>query len=400
MTPSSLLAVLVLFLVTLGFVNGDVSFNFNGMIVLKNATLNTDFVVTTSFVDLITSTLQDAAHPRAPLMTVVQSVPPHLVILLNMWYTGTPTDVQTAISNINGTYMRWANGDALNASGALSYACMTNIGQQPTVIKYTNSCSFWNAPLPPSSAETCSRNLSLLFYTADLSELDPRARLKSALCTFLSTDCDLISYGDLAVAQINLRGSLTTVHVMPFTVLSQNREATLATLVTYAQYASVLVEYNITYILADGVQVFFKGFSPQLSTLGTFEKCAAQMWYLIFLIILVPVIFMVSHRMFLRGRVSGKRSIAKSERDIRAGVHLNSMPWANFGGGGGYQYYPQQVYSGGYGGGDGSQQVGGGDATQENAPPQPFEYPFQTAAQGWEGQQYGAQQYDRQQYVI
>ncbi|CAG9574473.1 conserved hypothetical protein [Leishmania major strain Friedlin] len=402
MSYSSLLAALILFFVSLGFANGDSSFNFEAQMILENATVNSDFVVTSDFTELITTALQSVSNPPSPLSTVVQAVPPHLVIVLSMWYTGEPESVQRAISNINGTYTRWASGDTLAVSGALSHTCLTNIGQQPTFINYTNSCSSWDALLPPSSNQTCWRNLSLTFYTAVTSQSDPRASLQSSLCSFLPTDCGLITYGDLTRTQITISDSVVTVNVMPFTVMSENREATLATLVTYAQYASVLVEHKIVYILANGVQVFFQGDPQSLSINGTFEQCVKKMWYLVFLIVLVPLFLIVSSCLFQRGRASGKRHIKDSEREIRAGVRFSAAPWTNIGGG--YQYGPPQGYGGGYDGVGGWQNAGALYASPQNAPQRLSEQGLQGGFEFWGGQHYddqyfGSQQYDAQQRV-
>ncbi|KAG5478135.1 hypothetical protein CUR178_04847 [Leishmania enriettii] len=361
-----LLALLALCLVSLGFANGDISANFNGMIVLENATVNSMFAVTEGFSDMVRKELEVSAHPPSPLMAMVYTVSPHLVIMMNMWSTGAPGEVEMQVDQMNKTYRGWANGNDTVVSGGLNHICVKNIGQQPTLVNYTNSCVLWNELLPPSSAETCWRNLSLTFYTVVTDQPDPRASLQSALCSFLLTDCELITYGQLTKTQIFVNGSLMAVNVMPFTVISANREAALAMLVTYAQFASVLAKQNIIYILADGVQVFFHGVTQRFSVPGTFEQCVRQMWYLIFLIILAPVILIISHRLFHRGRASGKRSIKKSETDIRAGVYVNAASWANFGGSP-YLYGPRKGYGGDYGGGGDWMQGDAGYGTPQSA---------------------------------
>ncbi|GET88849.1 hypothetical protein, conserved [Leishmania tarentolae] len=354
MLYSSRLAVLVLFLLSLNSAKGDTAFDFEAQIVLENATVNSDFAVTEKFTTLITTVLKDAASSPGDLRAVVHGVRPHLVIMLGMWETGALASVQTAISKINGTYTKWSSGDSVAVSGALSHACMTNIGQQPSVISYTDSCRSWNLTLPPSSNETCLRNLSLTFYTAITKQSDPRDRLKRALCSFLSVDCELITYGNLTEAKIPFNSSTLMASIMPFSIMSENREETLTMLVSYAQFASVLAEHRIIYLLANGVQVFFQGEQEQFSKEGTLEQCVEKMWYLIFLIILVPLILIISHYLFYRGQASGKKSIMNAEREIRAGVQLNAAPWTNFSNG--YQYGPMQGHGGLYSGGvDGRQ---------------------------------------------
>ncbi|KAG5477661.1 hypothetical protein LSCM1_04954 [Leishmania martiniquensis] len=374
-------AVVILWLLSSDIINGDISANFNGMIVMENATVYSRFEVTDNFSAMVTEVLRLAAQPPSPLMAMAYNLPPHLVIMLNMWCTGTPNEVETQIDKINKTYLKWSAGDNANINGALNHLTVTSINQQPTLIKYTNYCMSWNDLLPPGSAETCWRNLSLTFYTAITSQPDPRASLQSALCSFLPTDCELIGYGELARVQIPFNGTIVTVNAMPFTVLSADREATLAMLVTYAQLTSVLTEQNIIYILAGGVQVFFSGAPQKLSVPGNFEQCVAQMWYLIFLIILAPVFLIISHRLFHRGLASGRRSIKKSETDIRAGVYLNAASWANFGGNP-YLYASQQGYGGSYSDVSGRLPADGGFVPSQNGVQQFSGQSIQTTLQG------------------
>lgn len=386
MSSFVLLALIVLCTTAnLALVNGDIALDYTSEIVLKNAVLNATFSITSEFTSGIAGILQDSLGASA-LSAQVYNAYPHLVISSEVWYTGSTTQVETSVHAIDTTYQKLASDSSLaeDVSGKLSYLCMRNIGQQPTIVDYSESCSFFNQTIPPSTDGTmCLRNLTVSIYT---NSSDTTA-MRSALCNFLPTDCDLITSATASQVIVPLNGTSTTVYLMNFIITSQDREATLALLVAYANYASFLVERKIVYILVDGVRVFYQGDMQLHTTIGTMSKCVQRMWYLIFLIILVPVILIISQQMFYWGRRSGKRSVKTAEADIRAGVQRNLTPWSNFGMSG-YQYGPPQRYAGGYGGTEMQQQQ---------------DYPFmqQFYGQNWGGpQQFGgpAPQQPQQQY--
>jgi hypothetical protein len=375
---------------SVGLVNANLALDFTSEIVLENAVLNASFNVTGDFTNSVASILQSSLG-ASTLSASVYTVYPHLVISTETWYSGTAASVENRVNTINSTYQKLVSDDSvsMDVSGKLSYLCMRNIGQQPTFVDYSNNCSFYDETMPPrSDSRTCMRNLSVSIYT---NSSDATA-MRAALCSFLPTECDLITNATVSQASVTLGGTAVSVYVMPFTITSRDREATLALLVAYANFASFLVEQKVVYILVDGVRVFYQGNLQQLWTVGTMGQCVQRMWYLIFLIILVPVILILSQQMFYWGRRSGKRSVKKAEADIRAGVSRGMNLWANFGAAG-YQYgpppgYPRN-YPGGYPGNEmqqQQQQQQGNSFLQQRGPPQSF------YGQQWGGQQYGGPQ--------
>ncbi|KPA78996.1 hypothetical protein ABB37_05542 [Leptomonas pyrrhocoris] len=366
---------------SVAFAADNLALDFTSNIVLENAVLNTTFNVTGNFTSSVAELLQNSFGSSA-LKARVFNVYPHLVVSTEAWYSGAASSVETSVNTINTTYEKLAADDSLavDVSGKLSHLCMRNIGQQPTVVDYTNNCSFFNEALAPGAVNsTCPRNLTVSIYT---NNSDP-VSMRTALCNFLPTDCDLITNVTASQVSVTINGTQVLVYLMPFTITAQDREATLTLLVAYAHYASFLVEQKIVYILVNGVRVFYQGDMQQLWAVGTMSQCAQRMWYLIFLIILVPVILILSQQMYYWGRRSGKRSIKNAEKDIRAGVHLSNMPWANFGSSG-YQYGPPQGYPGGYGGAELQQQV--------NPYMQQSLNPPQFYGQQWGGPQFGGPQ--------
>lgn len=379
-------------------VSGNLALDFTTEIVLENAILNTTFGVTGAFTDSVAEVLQSALSASA-LSTRVYAVYPHLVVSSEVWYTGAVSSVETSVYTVNNTYQALVAGGSATSdiSGKLSYLCTESIGQQPTLIDYTDNCSFFNEIMPPSTdSSTCLRNLSVLIYT---NSSDATA-MRIALCSFLPTSCDLITNATATQATVTISGSQASVYVMPFTITSQDRKATLTLLVAYANYASFLVEQKIVYILVDGVRVFYQGDLQQLWTVGTMGQCVQRMWYLIFLIILVPVLLILGQQVFYWGRRSGKRSVKAAEGDIRAGVYRRAPPWGNPGPMG-YQYGPPQSYPGGYGGAEMMQQQPQQLANpfmQQNSVPQQFYSQQRGGPQQWGGPpQFGNVQQQQQQ---
>lgn len=328
--------------------HADIALDFTSEILLQNAVLNSSYNVTDAFLSSVEGILQDSLG-ASTLSARVYKAYPHLVVSSEVWYSGATATVETSVATINATYQDLASGGsrAMDVSGKLSYLCMRSIGQQPTVVNYTNNCSFFDQTIPPTSpSSTCLRNLSVAIYT---NSSDPSA-MRTALCSFLPTDCELITNATATPVSVTISGTAVSVYLMPFAITSQDREATLALLVAYANYASFLVEQKIVYILVNGVRVFYQGDMQQLWTTGTMGQCVQRMWYLIFLIILVPVILIISQQMFYWGRRSGRRSVKNAEADIRAGVSRSMNPWASYAAAG-YQYGPPQGYPGGYPGG-------------------------------------------------
>ena len=73
---------------------------------------------------------------------------------------------------------------------------------------------------------------------------------------------------------------------------------------------------RITSIEVDGVVVYTSGSTEQDSYDGTFDECAKRLWYLLFLILLVPLTYIVASKCYRRGKLRGKE-VAK-EQDAEA----------------------------------------------------------------------------------
>lgn len=313
----------------------SVSLAFNNEIVLQNAVANTDFTVSDIFVNAIGSAINSAASSTA-ITTNVYTLDPHLVIVSNSWSTGTADTASANVAALQTTYAGWRSGGNSNINSLLNAICLNNIGRQPTLIDYIDNCTFGNSLIQPKSQNACLRNLS----TSIITTLSNATLVRATLCSFLPTDCSLIVSNGVTSVTLTSNSISKVYQNMSFSVYAYDRNSVLITLVAYAQHASAVSSLGVEYIQINGIDVYYKGDPPTLTTAGTSSECVQKMWYLIFLIVLIPVILIVSQRFYLWGRLSGKNSIKKSERDVRAGVHLSATPWGNMNGG--FQYGPPQ----------------------------------------------------------
>lgn len=295
----------------------NVAINFNNEIVLWNVLEdNTSFAITQEFTDAVASALR-VASGLSTLDAHLYSVPPHLMILSNYWTQGTSAQVESAVHDANETFVAWSVGGGDAITSDLNRLAVINIGRQPNLVNVTNSCQFWQQSIIPPPPTACLRNLSVTFYTSNANS----DGLQTSLCQLLPTPCGLITF---TASSFDVTERL---NLMTFDIAAGNRDSVLVTLVYYATHTSLLSANNIAYILVDGVQVYYQGDAPVLSYDGTSSECMSHFWYLIFLIILAPVIVIVSYKCYVWGEISGRKKVMESEKDIRAGVHLTFMQW-------------------------------------------------------------------------
>lgn len=342
-----------------------ISLSFSNEMILQDAVKGANFTVTDEFESAVSDAVNVAAGSSVPITTTVYSVPPHLVLLSNAWSTGTTADVESEIHSLGETFASWRETTGGSVYSSLNELCLSNIGRQPAVIDVTDSCSYYDDSVVPDALSACNRSLSLTFLSPQIAS--PNAtRLREVLCSILDTDCGLITCsttGSEAVTTYQatlspnevLTPIMTVYTVMTCSIQAENRNRALVTVVNYASSASALSSQQISYIRAGGIQVYYEGQEPRLTFVGTTSQCLPHYWYLIFLIILVPLILIVGQRIYLWGRRSGKKSIRDYEKDIRAGVHLSGNPWGAYGGAGGARlpppgYGPPANYGGVQGG--------------------------------------------------
>lgn len=329
----------------------NISLVFNNEIILRDAVNGVDFIITEDFQAAVATAVNTAAGTSTPITTSVYSVPPHLALFSSAWATGSAPNVEAEIKALNETYMDWRETPGSSIYASLNELCLSNIGRQPSVIDVTNTCSFYNDIIMPNAISACNRSLSLTFLSR--SSPSNASALKDVLCRVLDTDCGLITCVDAGSETITtyletvspkegLQPIVTMYGVMSCDVAAEDRNAALVTLVSFANFASVLSSQQISYIRAGGVQIYYEGREPRLGYEGTTVQCLPHYWYLIFFIILVPIILIAAQRFYLWGRKAGRKSIRDYEKDIRAGVHLSNNPWGAYGAGG--MPMPQPLY--------------------------------------------------------
>lgn len=329
---------LLLLIALLADVRGDDgAILFSNEIVLENVDPTGQRTVDDSFVALVSDALNLVGQPATPIVASAYTSGSDVVVFSNAWSVGDTATVESEIASINSTFESWREQTNAQLNSLISEASLQYYGRQPSVVNVTNSCRFWGSPVNPQSQYACLRNISTTFLVPQADQ-NAQSRLVATLCTMLPTNCGLITADGSPTTEVvtitSSTGSVvssTTYQRIDITILAYDRNAVLATLVNFARYASVLNPLNIAYIRVAGVQVYYEGDIPQLTIRGvTTSDCVGNLWYLIFLIILVPVVIIASQRFYMMGRVSGIKSVKESEQDIRAGVHLSVTPWNAF----------------------------------------------------------------------
>ncbi|CAD2219983.1 hypothetical protein ADEAN_000749700 [Angomonas deanei] len=201
----------------------------------------------------------------------------------------------------------------------------SHFNRQPDTV--TSSTCTETAAINASSVTTCLRNISLSVLT----NVSNAAPLKDSLCKALGVDCSLVELtGETTVAITNSNLGIAALLKKDFLIHVEDRDEAVVKLLFYAQRGSVLSGNWIFYLYINNVQVYYMG-DPLSAEVGTMSTCITNLWYLIFLIILIPIFLIATQRFYYCGKRSGRKSVKKNEAEIRSGVHLSpgANPWLN-----------------------------------------------------------------------
>ena len=208
----------------------------------------------------------------------------------------------------NATTLWPANGYAQLTSN-LSTLSSNHFGQAPVSVSYSDQCTFvdqqitgWETPAPASQVVAqCDSNLTMTVKTSGTVDI---SAFQSALCAHLQlSSCSLVT-----VTATSSSVSTATVNYDPYFILDS--------ILSGVHRPSRLSFFGITSIEVDGVVVYTSGSTEQDSYDGTFDECAKRLWYLLFLILLVPLTYIVASKCYRRGKLRGKE-VAK-EQDAEA----------------------------------------------------------------------------------
>ncbi|RNE97668.1 uncharacterized protein Tco025E_09386 [Trypanosoma conorhini] len=262
------------------------------------------------------------------------AVPPDVVIVVGAWLLGSPEEVDTSMQKLNATFNGWSTAPDASLVANLNQLSLMELGTQPAGIEFKDNCSYGGESIDVKAPGFGFDNLTIFFTM----RVNPRENLVQSLCQILSIpDCSLIA--------LNSVSELGSVYVAQVTVTSSNRNLLFIQLMNHLRYASALFSEHITAMTVGGVQVYATPKLPALTYKGDTDTCLSRYWYLIFLILLLPLALIAGQRFRYMGAKSGVKSVRAMEWDIRSGVRYQGRMQAEMGGRG---QLPQAAFFGGF----------------------------------------------------
>lgn len=202
----------------------------------------------------------------------------------------------------------WAANEYPQLSSNLSTLSSNHFGQSPSSVTYSDKCSFsgqqvtsWETPAPVSQVVVqCTDSLTTVVKTS--ASVDANA-LKVAVCEHLQLSaCSKVS------VSASSNSATLTINADPYQALQG--------ILSGVYRPSRLSFFGITSVEVGSVVMFTTGSTEQDSFDGTFEECARRLWYLLFLILLVPLTYIVASKCYRRGKARGK--VVAKEQDAEA----------------------------------------------------------------------------------
>ncbi|KAH9597137.1 hypothetical protein LSM04_003420 [Trypanosoma melophagium] len=281
--------------------------------------------LSSGFNDLVREYVDNAVSPHEVKTTSV-AIPPHVIIIASFSFWGSPDEVTTSVEALNMMFDEWVDKPDLKLVSSLNQLCLNEFGKQPSKVEFTDDCKYDNQSISKASSDFGFNNLTLSIVMLET----PLNNLVEQLCRIFSLqDCSLITLDrfDLGVSSYTAEVTVTT----------SDRSQILLELLDHLQYASLLLTERIVSVTIAGVEVYTLQGSPRITYEGDVASCLKHFWYLIFLIVLLPLLLIGGNRLYALGRISGKKSARSMEWDIRGGVRYQGrvgaqMPQAAFSG--------------------------------------------------------------------
>ncbi|CUG16243.1 membrane-associated protein, putative [Bodo saltans] len=266
-----------------------------------------------------------------------------LAVPVFMWFSGFPVDSRDATAQLlrsNFTVL-WPVAGNLPLNLTLVDACTNVLGVAPTSISYSDECiysslapSSWTTASPSATSFVdCERSVAFVLH---FSNNVGGAIVKNYVCSSLEIDCSKIvvgsttaisySTGSTDVSGFQVLVNVSMIDPMEITSLLCDRAAS-------ASQLSFLYDLMIS---INGVMIFTRGSVIQDSSDGSFQDCMENLWYLLILILLVPISYVVTSMCYQRGKRRG-RVVAQDqdeEAKEKAKQMLSQQNWQSL-------YFPQ-----------------------------------------------------------
>ncbi|ORC84621.1 uncharacterized protein TM35_000431890 [Trypanosoma theileri] len=241
-------------------------------------------------------------------------VPPHVVIIASAWFWGTPANVTTSVNALNTIFDNWGVLPDMELVHNLNELSLKEFGRQPSKVDFIDDCKHDNQGISKETSDYGLNNLTLSIVMTK----NPSNNLVNRLCRIFSVqDCSFITLDRFWFSDSSYNAEVT--------VTTSDKSQILLELLDHLHYASILLMEGIISVTISGVRVYTWQEPPRLTYEGDVTSCVKHFWYLIFLIVLFPLVLIVGNRLYALGKESGKKSTRSIEWEIRGGVRYQGQ---------------------------------------------------------------------------
>ncbi|PBJ79778.1 hypothetical protein BCY84_02195 [Trypanosoma cruzi cruzi] len=276
--------------------------------------------VSASFNDAASKYVENAFKPENVFAESFAS-PPDVAIVARHWFVGAQDKVLDSFRELNVVFDKWSKTPVAALVSSLNQLSFTDLGRQPSVVSFNDNCSYGDESIGIGSPDFGFDNLSFLFTM----QVNPDNGLKQRLCQILSMhDCTLIT--------LDSSKEIDGLYLVQVTITSSNRNLLLIKILNNVQHVSTLFLDRILLVRVAGVQVYLRKKLPPLTYKGNTADCLSHYWYLILLMLLLPLALIAGQRLKACGAESGRKSVRAMEWDIRSGVRFKGQFQTHFSG--------------------------------------------------------------------
>lgn len=222
------------------------------------------------------------------------------------------------------------SGNAFVAS-QLTLATYNFFADVPNAVIFSAHCNYSQVSPPsnwvteaPSTTQFVSCGESVVF-TITMSSSPSVSQLMSALCQTLPVNsCDNVVVNSTVASS----GGLVAV----VTIRTQQSMALMASMVDRVGQPSQLSALYVTRVSVSGVDIFIRGDVKVQYNSGSFQECMKRLWYLLFLILLVPISYVIVSICYRRGKARGRLLAHEQNEEAKEAArvmleHTHAAAW-------------------------------------------------------------------------
>ena len=191
---------------------------------------------------------------------------------------------------IQGNLSTWATTPNSQLDGAITSACTSSFSVNCNTPRFT-SCSTIGTS---AGTQNCPSSLDISFVSSSIVEA---ARVKSFFSSIVRTDpANVLVFASNQLVIHNV-----------------NPSDALVSIVNGLRSPSLLTLLEISQLKVAGVAVYLVAEGRKKVVDGELSACTAKLWWLIFLLLLLPVTVIFGKWCYLHGKESGREKIASGE---------------------------------------------------------------------------------------